>query len=187
MTKRFRKVLIANRAEIAVRIIKAARELGLQTVAVYSEADRGARDTSLRTSRLIGPSEVSYPTNVEQPKGCGKHWCGGDPSRLWILIKNLFCQAVMDGIGRIGPSPHAIDKMGEKAEANVLLGIGGSPSAWILLRRAHESRKKFKNGFPLLLKATAGGGRGSSCGAFGRTLVLLNSHVGSTGAFGFES
>ena len=168
MTKRFKKVLIANRAEIAARIIKAARGLGLQTVAVYSEADRGARHMRLADEAVfIGPSEVaeSY-LNVGRILNAAES-SGAEaihPGYGFLSENASFAQAVVDaGFVWIGPSPGAIEAMGEKAEAKRLAQESGVPLLPGFFSEEVPSEAKLvqeaqKIGFPLLLKATFGGG-----------------------------
>lgn len=96
----FQKILIANRGEIAVRIIRACREMGIKTVAVYSEADRDALHTLLADEAIcIGPapSAESY-LNMEQIlHGLRGHEGGRHPSRIWIFVgKRQVCRAVRE-------------------------------------------------------------------------------------------
>lgn len=164
----FNKVLIANRGEIAVRVIRACRELGMNTVAVYSEADRAglhvrqadeayligeaaARDSYLRSDRII---------DVARRSGAGAI----HPGYGFLAEREDFAQAVQDaGLVFIGPRPSAIAAMGDKAVARATVAAAGVPVVPgtegegdlrddDLLQLAPEI------GFPLLVKATAGGG-----------------------------
>ena len=90
----FKKVLIANRGEIAVRIIRACREAGLQCVTVYSTADRTALHAEIADESVcIGPASVqdSYLNKNALPE----HWGNGAPSRLWLFVRECgICTAV---------------------------------------------------------------------------------------------
>ncbi len=162
------KVLVANRGEIAVRIIRACRELGIQTVAVFSEADRAALHVRLADEAfLIGPppSRESYLRMdkildvAKKTKADAIH-----PGYGFLAERSDFAQACEDaGITFIGPRPSAISAMGDKATARATVMAAGVPvvpgtedvgnlSDQDLLNAAR------KIGFPLLIKATAGGG-----------------------------
>ena len=162
------KVLIANRGEIAVRILRACRELGIQTVAVYSEADRQAMHVRYATEAyLLGPapSRESYLRGDKIIEIALKSGAGAIHPGYGFLAENAgFAQAVEDaGIEFVGPKPFAIATMGDKAIARKTMMEAGVPvvpgttgtdrlSDDDLLRLAPEV------GFPLLIKATAGGG-----------------------------
>jgi len=164
----FKKVLIANRGEIAVRIIRACHELGLETVAVYSTADRQALHVRYADEAyLLGPpaARESYLRGdkiieIARQSGAGAI----HPGYGFLAERADFAQAVLDaGLAFIGPKPSAIAAMGDKAVARatviaagipVVPGTGGERalSDEELLELAPEI------GFPLLIKATAGGG-----------------------------
>ena len=164
----FKKVLIANRGEIAVRIIRACRELGIDTVAVYSEADRRALHVRYADEAyLLGPapSRESY-LRADKIIDIARK-CGADavhPGYGFLAEREDFAAACADaGITFIGPRPTSIAAMGDKAEARatvikagVLVVPGtedvGNMTNDELLAKAPEI------GFPLLIKATAGGG-----------------------------
>jgi acetyl/propionyl-CoA carboxylase alpha subunit len=164
----FNKVLIANRGEIAVRIIRACRELGLQTVAVYSDADRQAlhvryadeayrlgpapsRDSYLRADKII---------DIARKSGVGAI----HPGYGFLAERADFAEACQEaGVVFVGPNPSSIAAMGDKAVARatvsragvqVVPGTEGEGSLCDeeLLAMAPSI------GFPLLIKATAGGG-----------------------------
>ncbi len=164
----FNKVLIANRGEIAVRVIRACRELGIQTVAVFSDADRQAlhvrhadeafylgpapaRDSYLRLDKIL---EIARKAKVGAIH----------PGYGFLAERADFAQACEDGgIAFIGPKPSSIAAMGDKAVARSTVSAAGVPVVpgtegegdlrdEDLLRLAPEI------GFPLLVKATAGGG-----------------------------
>jgi len=164
----FSKVLIANRGEIAVRIIRACRELGIKTVAVYSEADRqGLHVRYADEAYLLGPapSRDSYLRGDKVIDLALKTGANAiHPGYGFLAERADFCQAVIDaGLAFIGPKPSAIAAMGDKAVARATVSGAGVPvvpgtegegalSDEDLLTLAPQI------GFPLLIKATAGGG-----------------------------
>jgi len=164
----FTKVLIANRGEIAVRVLRACRELGIKTVAVYSEADRQAMHVRYATEAyLLGPapSSESYLKGDKIIKIALESGAGAiHPGYGFLAERSDFAQAVEDaGLEFIGPKPSAIAAMGDKAVARETVTNAGVPvvpgtegtgnlSDEELLKLAPEI------GFPLLVKATAGGG-----------------------------
>ncbi|MFN3741323.1 MAG: acetyl-CoA carboxylase biotin carboxylase subunit [Anaerolineales bacterium] len=164
----FRKVLIANRGEIAVRIIRACRELGIQTVAVYSEADRQALHVRYADEAyLLGPAPAreSYLRGDKIIDIARK--CGADaihPGYGFLAEREDFAQACLDaGIAFIGPKPSSIAAMGDKAVARATVSKAGVPVVPGTedvgnLRDEDLLAIAPKIGFPLLIKATAGGG-----------------------------
>lgn len=164
----FRTVLIANRGEIAVRIIRACRELGIQTVAVYSEADRQALHVRYADEAyLLGPapSRESYLRGDKIIDIARK--CGADaihPGYGFLAEREDFAQACLDaGIAFIGPKPSSIAAMGDKAVARATVSKAGVPVVPGTedvgnLRDEDLLAIAPKIGFPLLIKATAGGG-----------------------------
>lgn len=164
----FTKVLIANRGEIAVRILRACRELGIETVAVYSDADRQALHVRYATEAyLLGPAPASESylkgekiIQIALESGAGAI----HPGYGFLAERSDFAQAVEEaGLEFIGPKPSAIAAMGDKAVARETVTNAGVPvvpgtegtgnlSDDELLKLAPEI------GFPLLVKATAGGG-----------------------------
>ncbi|WEV44645.1 acetyl-CoA carboxylase biotin carboxylase subunit [Streptococcaceae bacterium ESL0687] len=163
----FKKILIANRGEIAVRIIRAARELGIQTVAVYSEADRYALHTLLADEAVcIGPAKASESyLNMHQIisaavtlKAEAIH-----PGFGFLSENSKFanlCEEV--GIKFIGPSAKIMDMMGDKINARKQMiaakvpVIPGSDGEVYSAQEALEIAEKI--GYPVMLKASAGGG-----------------------------
>lgn len=164
----FNKVLIANRGEIAVRILRACRELGMQTVAVFSEADRQALHVRYADEAyLLGPapSRESYLRGdkiIDIALKCG---AGGiHPGYGFLAERADFAQACLDaGLAFIGPKPSAIAAMGDKAVARATVTRAGVPvvpgtEGEGSLRDDELLTLAPKIGFPLLIKATAGGG-----------------------------
>ncbi|HLF00914.1 MAG TPA: acetyl-CoA carboxylase biotin carboxylase subunit [Anaerolineales bacterium] len=162
------KVLIANRGEIAVRIIRACRELGIVTVAVYSEADRAAMHVRYADEAyFIGPppSRESY-LRIDKIMAVAKK-SGADaihPGYGFLAERENFAQACADdGITFIGPKPSSIAAMGDKAVARATVTKAGVPVVSGTegegdLRDDEIIAVAPQIGFPLLIKATAGGG-----------------------------
>jgi geranyl-CoA carboxylase alpha subunit len=168
MTKtRFTKILIANRGEIACRVIRTARAEGYRTVAVYSEADAGALHVQQADEALcIGPAPVreSYLSVEAVLRAAAASGADAIHPGYGFLSENAaFARAVQAaGLVFIGPDPHAIDQMGNKAAAKRLMLAAGVPCVpgyqgadqfdQTLLAQAHEI------GVPIMVKAAAGGG-----------------------------
>jgi acetyl-CoA carboxylase biotin carboxylase subunit len=164
----FNKVLIANRGEIAVRIIRACRELGMETVAVYSEADRsGLHVRQADEAYLLGPapSRDSYLRGdrileIALQSGAGAI----HPGYGFLAERDDFAQAVEDaGLVFIGPRPSAIAAMGDKGVARATVTNAGVPVVPGTEGEGNLSDEDLLQiapsiGFPLLIKATAGGG-----------------------------
>jgi acetyl-CoA carboxylase biotin carboxylase subunit len=164
----FSKVLIANRGEIAVRIIRACRELGIQTVAVYSEADRQALHVRYADEAyLLGPSAArqSYLRGDKIIDIARKCNAGAiHPGYGFLAERADFAQACLEaGLAFIGPKPSSIAAMGDKAVARATVAKAGIPvvpgtEGEGSLRDEDLLAIAPKIGFPLLIKATAGGG-----------------------------
>ncbi len=164
----FNKVLIANRGEIAVRIIRACRELGLKTVAVYSEVDRSALHVRQSDEAyLLGPpaSRDSYLRGDKIIEIAKRSGVGAiHPGYGFLAEREDFAQAVQEaGLVFIGPRPSAIAAMGDKAVARATVAAAGIPvvpgtEGEGSLRDADLLAIAPQIGFPLLIKATAGGG-----------------------------
>jgi acetyl-CoA carboxylase, biotin carboxylase subunit len=163
----FRKVLIANRGEIAVRLVRGLRERGITSVAVYSDADRGSLAVSLADeAEYIGPaaSSESYLNTEVILAAARKHGAEAIHPGYGFLSENAdFAQACRAaGIVFIGPPPEAIRKMGSKTEARRIAIKAGAPvvpgteAALTNIDEARATAKKL--GYPVLLKASAGGG-----------------------------
>lgn len=163
----FKKVLIANRGEIALRVVRACRELGIESVAVYSEADREslhvrfadddvcigpapARDSYLRIPRLIAAAEITGADAIHPGYG--------------FLAENAeFAETcAASGITFIGPTPHQIRTMGDKAAARAAMiandvpVVPGTPGPVEDVDEALGYAEQM--GFPVIIKAAAGGG-----------------------------
>ena len=164
----FQKILIANRGEIAVRIIRACRELGVQTVAVYSEADRSALHVRLADEAYaIGPAPAreSYLRGDRLIDVARKSGAGAiHPGYGFLAEREDFARAVEDaGLSFIGPRPSAIAAMGDKAVARATVAAAGIPVVPGTEGEGNLSDDDIIRiaptiGFPLLIKATAGGG-----------------------------
>jgi acetyl-CoA carboxylase biotin carboxylase subunit len=163
----FQKVLIANRGEIALRVIRACHELGVQTVAVYSEADReslhvrfadedvciggpAAADSYLNIPRIIAAAEVTGAEAIHPGYG--------------FLAENAeFCEICSrSGLVFIGPTPEQIRAMGDKATARrtmMEVGVPTVPGSEGIVEGVDEAVRVAREiGFPIMIKASAGGG-----------------------------
>ena len=163
----FTKILVANRGEIAVRIIRACREMGIKTVAVYSEADRESLHTLLADEAIcIGPaaSSESY-LNMERiisatvaVKAEAIH-----PGFGFLSENARFAELCQKcNITFIGPSPELIHKMGNKSEARKTMmeaGIPVVPGSKEPVRKVEEAKAMAEEiGYPVMIKASSGGG-----------------------------
>ncbi len=166
-SKTFAKILIANRAEIACRVIRTARRLGYQTVAVFSDADRHAPHVALADEAVhIGPASAaeSYLSIAKLLDAARKSGAQAIHPGYGFLSENAaFARACLDaGLIFIGPPPSAIEAMGDKARAKRRMIAAGVPCAPGYLGEvqddAHLAEEAIKLGFPLLVKAVAGGG-----------------------------
>mgnify|MGYP003337399869 CR=1 FL=1 len=174
----FKKILIANRGEIALRIIRTCKEMGIRTVAVYSTADRESlhvrfadeavcigpapsRDSYLNMANLIAAAEITNADAIHPGYG--------------FLSENAKFSAIcaQHNIKFIGASPEMIDSMGDKSNAKDTMkraGVPTIPGSDGLLESVDEGKKiAEKIGYPVILKATAGGG--GSAGAAARLLL----------------
>jgi acetyl-CoA carboxylase biotin carboxylase subunit len=162
----FRKVLIANRGEVAVRVIRACRDLGLDTVAIYSDVDRKAMHVRYANEAYhIGPppARESYLC-IDKILDVARK-SGADaihPGYGFLAERAEFAQACEDeGIAFIGPSPEAISTMGDKVIARRTVGAAGVPVVpGTELNLPDDELINAANtiGYPMLIKATAGGG-----------------------------
>lgn len=163
----FRTVLIANRGEIAVRIMRACREMGLGTVAVYSEADAGAPHVACADAAVcVGPassreSYLNIPRLIEAAHATGAG--AVHPGYGFLAESAAFARAVQDaGLTFIGPLPDAIAAMGDKPLARQTVAAAGVP---VVPADEHPPKEADalaaaarRLGYPLLIKAAAGGG-----------------------------
>jgi len=162
-----KKILIANRGEIAMRIIRTCREMGIKTVAVYSEADRDSlhvrfadeavcigpapsRDSYLKISHLIAAAEITNADAIH-------------PGYGFLSENSKFSRICAEhGIKFIGATPEQIDKMGDKATAKATMNEAGVPcvpgSEGLLDSLEHAKKTAKEIGYPVMMKATAGGG-----------------------------
>src|SRR3712207_3954733 len=202
----FSKVLVANRGEIALRVIRACQELGVRSVAVYSDADARAlhvREADEAVHIGAAPSTESYLRGdriVEAARRTGAEAI--HPGYGFLSEREVFARAVRDaGLVFIGPPPEAIAATGSKTAARKL-AIGARvpvvPGTTEPLRDTTEARRTAREfGFPILLKAAAGGGgrgmrvvrseadlassldaaRREAAGAFGDDAVYVEKYV----------
>ena len=163
----FKRILIANRGEIAVRVIRACRELGIETVAVYSTADADALHVQLATRAVcIGPAKAaqSYLNQTAILSAAVESGCEAIHPGYGFLSENdefadLCAQC---GLKFIGPSGEIIRKMGNKAAARALMiqaGVPVVPGSDGVIESADQALAVAERiGYPVLLKASAGGG-----------------------------
>jgi acetyl-CoA carboxylase biotin carboxylase subunit len=162
----FKRILIANRGEIAVRVIRACRELGIETVAVYSDADRTALHVQYADYAVhIGPppSSESYlviPKILDAAKKTGAEAI--HPGYGFLSERAPFARACQEaGLVFIGPTPEAIEKMGDKVTARQIMqkaGVPVVPGTDVLGGEDEVVKAAEKIGFPVMFKASAGGG-----------------------------
>lgn len=163
----FQRILVANRGEIAVRIIRCCLEMGIETVAVYSTADEGALHTQLATKAVcIGPPKAadSYLNMQNILSAAVASGCDAVHPGFGFLSENSEFARLCEkcGLRFIGPSSSVIDQMGNKAAARKLMrenGVPVVPGSEGRVETAEEAAKIAKEiGYPVLVKAAAGGG-----------------------------
>ncbi len=163
----FKKILIANRGEIACRVIRTARRMGIATVAVYSEADRDALHVALADEAVcIGPaaSSESYLNAAKIVKACLDTDAQAVHPGYGFLSENAnFARQLADaGIAFIGPQAHAIQCMGDKITSKKLAreaGVNTIPGHADIIPTSDDAVKIAREiGYPVMLKASAGGG-----------------------------
>jgi len=163
----FKKILVANRGEIACRVIRTARRMGIKTVAVYSEADKDARHVELADEAvLIGPapSAQSYLQIERIVQACKDTGAQAVHPGYGFLSENAaFCAALeKEGIVFIGPKVHAIEAMGDKIASKKLAieaGVNTIPGHNQAVASPDEAVAIANRiGYPVMIKASAGGG-----------------------------
>ncbi|SIQ10319.1 acetyl-CoA carboxylase biotin carboxylase subunit [Maribacter ulvicola] len=203
-----KKILIANRGEIALRIMKTAQKMGIKTVAVYSEVDRHSPHVKFADEAvLLGPAPSSESYLIMEKVIDAAKVTGADgihPGYGFLSENAVFAQMVEDnGIVFIGPKPHAIKVMGNKLAAKEAVRdydipmVPGIEEAITDVALAEKVAKQI--GFPILIKASAGGGGkgmrvvenlkdlpeqmeraiGEALAAFGDGSVFIEKYVGS--------
>jgi acetyl-CoA carboxylase biotin carboxylase subunit len=167
-TKKIEKVLIANRGEIALRVIRACKELGIKTVAVYSEADEDSMHVTMADEAFcIGPA-ISSKSYLHIPSIISAALTSGadaiHPGYGFLSENAHFVEVCAEhNIKFIGPSANAINKMGDKATARetvMAAGVPVVPGSDGLVETVKDAIKLVdeKIGYPVIIKATAGGG-----------------------------
>ena len=163
----FEKILIANRGEIACRVIKSAQQMGIKTVAVYSDTDRDALHVQMADEAVrIGepPSAQSYLLADRILQACLDTGAEAVHPGYGFLSENgSFCEALAEkGIAFIGPKTHAIETMGDKITSKKLAekaGVNTIPGFTGVLKDADHAVEVARGiGYPVMLKASAGGG-----------------------------
>eukprot|EP00624_Nannochloropsis_granulata_P003144 evm.model.NODE_25956_length_14363_cov_38.254890.1 len=166
--KPFDKVLIANRGEIACRVIRTCKRLGIQTVAIYSEADSRALHVQQADEAIcIGPapslqSYLSIPKIIAAIKATGAQ--AVHPGYGFLSENKLFSKAVEEEAGAvfIGPTEYSIDAMGDKITSKKLAlaaGVHTVPGYQGIVKDGEEAaRIAGEIGYPVMIKASAGGG-----------------------------
>ncbi|MEL6679946.1 MAG: acetyl/propionyl/methylcrotonyl-CoA carboxylase subunit alpha, partial [Pseudomonadota bacterium] len=163
----FTKILIANRGEIACRVIKTARKMGIATVAVYSDADRDALHVQMADEAVhIGPppanqSYIVIDRILEAIRATGAE--AVHPGYGFLSERAEFAEALAkEGVAFIGPPPGAIEAMGDKITSKKLAaeaGVSTVPGYMGLIADAEEAVKiSGEIGYPVMIKASAGGG-----------------------------
>ena len=180
----FHKILIANRGEIAVRIIRCCRELGIKSVAIYSEADRDAMHTRLADEAVCvgpAPANLSY-LNIPSVMAAAEvtHAEAIHPGYGFLAENADFADIVIEsGYTWIGPTPQSMRDMGDKVTAKALMQqagvplIPGSDGAVSTVEEANAVAERC--GYPIIIKAAAGGG--------GRGMKVVYQQASLTNAF----
>ena len=163
----FKKILIANRGEIACRVIKTARRMGIATVAIYSDADRGALHVKMADEAVhIGPAPANHSYIVIDKVMTAIKATGAEavhPGYGFLSENPKFAQACADaGVAFIGPPASAMLSMGDKIASKKLAmaaGVSTVPGHMDLIADADEAaRISAQIGYPVMIKASAGGG-----------------------------
>jgi len=179
----FRKILVANRGEIAVRIFRTLRAMAIRSVAVYSEADRGSLHArAADESVVIGPaaaaeSYLNGPRILEAARSAGADAI--HPGYGFLSERAAFARECREaGIAFIGPSPESMERLGDKASARrtaIRLGIPVVPGVEGVATAERARAEAERIGYPVLLKAVGGGG--------GRGMRAVSSAEELTAAF----
>jgi propionyl-CoA carboxylase alpha chain len=193
----FKKILIANRGEIACRIIRTARRMGIATVAVYSDADSGALHTGLADEAVrIGPAPAveSYLNTHAILEAAQKTSAEAiHPGYGFLSERQAFAEAVtrVAGLAFIGPSPEAIARLGDKIWSKKLAKDAGVPTipgyVGEVIDVGHAARIAAEIGYPVMVKSSAGGGgKGLRIVRSEKDLrqALLSSHNEARSSFG---
>lgn len=163
----FKKILIANRGEVALRVMRAAKELGIQTVAVYSTEDADTYPVAYADEAVcIGPAPANKSYLVMSSIIAAAHNTGAEaihPGYGFLAENAEFARACADNdIVFIGPSPECIERMGDKSTARETMracGVPTVPGSDGCVETAEEAAAFAESvGYPVLIKATAGGG-----------------------------
>ena len=163
----FKKILIANRGEIACRVIKTARKMGIATVAVYSDADRDAVHVEMADEAVhIGPppANQSYLIAERIIEACRQTGAQAvHPGYGFLSERASFCEALeKEGIAFIGPKVKAIEAMGDKITSKKIAaeaGVSTVPGHMDLIEdETHAAKIAAEIGYPVMIKASAGGG-----------------------------
>ena len=163
----FKKILIANRGEIACRVMKTAKRMGIKTIAVYSEADAGALHVEMADEAVaIGPAPAAQSYLRIEAILAAVQRTGADAVHpgYGFLSENTRFAAALDqaGVVFIGPPATAIAAMGDKIESKKLAqaaGVSSVPGHLGVIRDAEEAAMIARDiGYPVMIKASAGGG-----------------------------
>ena len=162
----FSKILVANRGEVAVRIIRACKEMGIETVAVYSEADRNSLPVALADERICIGGNAAAESYLNQKNIISAALATNaeaiHPGYGFLSENAGFAKLCEEnGIVFIGPKSEVISAMGDKDTSRQLMQQVGVPvvPGTEVLKDVEEAKKYAKEiGYPLLVKATAGGG-----------------------------
>ncbi|KQZ29259.1 acetyl/propionyl-CoA carboxylase subuit alpha [Mesorhizobium sp. Root552] len=163
----FKKILIANRGEIACRVIKTAKKMGIATVAVYSDADRNAVHVEMADEAVhIGPAAAAQSYLVAEKIIAACKQTGAEavhPGYGFLSERASFCEALeKEGIVFIGPKPKAIEAMGDKIESKKFANaakVSTVPGFLGVIENAdHAEKIAAEIGYPVMIKASAGGG-----------------------------
>ncbi len=163
----FKKILIANRGEIACRVIKSAQKMGIKTVAIYSDADKSALHVKMADEAVhIGPAPANQSYIVIENVLRAIRETGAEavhPGYGFLSENKLFAEALAaEGVAFIGPPAGAIESMGDKITSKKLAqeaGVSTVPGHMGLIEDAEEAVKISQEiGYPVMIKASAGGG-----------------------------